>query len=645
MIPDLLLALLGVSGDVFVPDVDADGAETLVVAKDLDFIQPHERQRLNSLATLGASYAAIDRMARREQLSVSVSTSKTSLYRRALAIGLTEVLGSYEAKILKLEQDALRRGASGGTIGEIESALSDERIMLPTLCSHYGDVFRAGSEVSGGDVVRRARETWLRCGHPATRAACETLYWKVNQVMMQQLVGWCAYGKLVDPNDEFFIRAVDPKGLMTKDGEEDDGSKIWHESYKVALERLPPGVELAAAESVSFIGRSVRILTHRSGDLGASSSSFDAEDFAKRATAMIRGLAATGGFDPREFESVVERMRSDVAETLGRVLLNDSGLVAHLDDMCGFYFLGKGDLYSTFFDEASSLLSLAPKPGSATRDLSVPFSQAMMLAHQENDGNFSSSFRLVYTSALTQSMEKASTDTPSAAFAPRVNVPDYDAWDGIGLECSVQWPLGIFLTADALDRYKTIFKYLFRLRRVQYDLQQVWVLLRRSDLTRTLQLRHSMNLLIENWRAYIQVDVIEPEFQKLLQTINSSTDFNKCTRAHRQYLAAVMAHSFLDVGSIMTIFEDIFALAREIFSTCSQYSSGQGLPADWEDRLSYLSRQFEKNSQELLTNLRAYVVEVPALRSFLLRMNFNYHFENGSEGVNLTATQFDGLEL
>ena len=117
MIPDLLLALLGVSGDVFVPDVDSDGAETLVVAKDLDFIQPHERQRLNSLATLGASYAAIDRMARREQLSVSVSTSKTSLYRRALAIGLTEVLGSYEAKILKLEQDALRRGASGGTIG------------------------------------------------------------------------------------------------------------------------------------------------------------------------------------------------------------------------------------------------------------------------------------------------------------------------------------------------------------------------------------------------------------------------------------------------------------------------------------------------------------------------------------------------
>jgi gamma-tubulin complex component 4 len=154
-----------------------------------------------------------------------------------------------------------------------------------------------------------------------------------------------------------------------------------------------------------------------------------------------------------------------------------------------------------------------------------------------------------------------------------------------------------------------------------------------------------MNLLIENWRAYIQVDVIEPEFQKLLQTISSSSDFNQCTRAHRQYLAAVMAHSFLDVGSIMTIFEDIFALAREIFSTCSQYSSGQGLPADWEDRLSYLSRQFEKNSQELLTNLRAYVIEVPTLRTFLLRMSFNDHFENGSEGVNLTATQFDGLEM
>ena len=42
MIPDLLLALMGVPGDVFTLHTDENGDESLVVAKDVDFIKIHE---------------------------------------------------------------------------------------------------------------------------------------------------------------------------------------------------------------------------------------------------------------------------------------------------------------------------------------------------------------------------------------------------------------------------------------------------------------------------------------------------------------------------------------------------------------------------------------------------------------------------
>ena len=46
MIPDLLLALMGVPGDVFTLHTDENGDESLVVAKDVDFIKIHERARV-----------------------------------------------------------------------------------------------------------------------------------------------------------------------------------------------------------------------------------------------------------------------------------------------------------------------------------------------------------------------------------------------------------------------------------------------------------------------------------------------------------------------------------------------------------------------------------------------------------------------
>ena len=208
MIPDLLLALMGVPGDVFTLHTDENGDESLVVAKDVDFIKIHERARLDALVEIGGAYRALDRLARSETTRAHFSDAPSSPYRRALAIAIVERLGAYEAMILNLEQDALRRGGAAGTLNAIESALSDERVVLPSMCEEYARVFDGESPMRGAEVIRRVRETWLRAGHPAARATFERAYRRVNHAMMQQILGWCAHGTVVDPSDEFFVRAL-----------------------------------------------------------------------------------------------------------------------------------------------------------------------------------------------------------------------------------------------------------------------------------------------------------------------------------------------------------------------------------------------------------------------------------------------------
>jgi len=622
MIPDLLLALLGVPGDVFARD---DETCALTVAQDIDFISTAERQRFNAVARAGTSYALLERAAsecsRSRETDARGNDRPSSAMRRALALAIKLELGTYEAKILKLERDALRSTSASAMLNAIESEIYGDHATLTAMWESFQGVF-ADENVIGADVMRTARDAWLRAGHPNARAALERTYWRVTQVMMQQLLGWCAYGTVVDPCGEFFVKSIGDG----EDAEDADGSGVWHKSHRVALERLPPGVELVAAEAVSFIGRGVRILTHPTKGESVSGR-FDADGYAKRTTERIRKLAATEAFEPREFEALVEELRAEIARALGKILLGDGNLLAHLDTMRGFYFLGKGDLFSMFFDEARSVLALPPKPGSATRDLAAPFAQAVSRAVMLED-KFAERFRLSYASVLTKEAQASSTTvmSPTSAFAPRVRIPEYDAWDGIDLECVVPWPMGIFLTEETLDRYRTIFKYLFRFKRVQYDLQNVWVRLRRSNLTFTLRLRHSMSMLIEHWLAYIQVDIIEVEYQRMLDAIAATTDFNKCTLAHREYLATIMANSFLDVGSVMSIFEDIIALARELCVTCVKHADGLTLPADWDDRSAYLRRQFDKESAELFDALRS-ANSHTRVRNFLTRINFNNHFD------------------
>ena len=142
MVPEVLLALLGVPGEVIVlvPGSELHGPERFRVSPDLPFLEPPERASLDRLVSLGYAFRCLERFVADEGESgvlaavggSSRSDGGGSLYRRALAAGVGEVLSSYEAAVLRLEQDVLR-GATPALPAALESALSSFALVLPSL--------------------------------------------------------------------------------------------------------------------------------------------------------------------------------------------------------------------------------------------------------------------------------------------------------------------------------------------------------------------------------------------------------------------------------------------------------------------------------------------------------------------------------
>lgn len=50
-----------------------------------------------------------------------------------------------------------------------------------------------------------------------------------------------------------------------------------------------------------------------------------------------------------------------------------------------------------------------------------------------------------------------------------------DLWDLISLEFKPKYPMHLIINTNILDRYNSLFRFLFLLKRTQYELQNIWL--------------------------------------------------------------------------------------------------------------------------------------------------------------------------
>ena len=391
------------------------------------------------------------------------------------------------------------------------------------------------------------------------------------------------------------------------------------------------------------------------------------ESTSAEATAALRRLARSDGeFHRAAFEAAVEAIRRPVAARLGnRAVVTDARLLAHLEALRNYHLLGRGDFFQAFFDEAANLLSAPPRPATAEADMIAPFAQAA-LKSSASDDPLVANFRLRFRPEGARARKDPSTRISNTRrLRQSTRTACRPSTDGTRWSWStrVPWPLGLLLTRDALRRYNALHRYLFRLRRVAAALDDAWFQLRRKAAGASTttpgalrageqraarerrrngddaafeacqRARRDVSFLVNNWLTYLQVDVVEAQYREMIARVEraATEDFAEAQRAHRSFLAAIAAQSFLDLASVTDVVEAIMRLAANLCAVVASLPSDGSPPSeDAAAEAEAIGAAFARQSAALYSLLRSNRLaddpKAPYLRQLLLRLNYNDFF-------------------
>ncbi|XP_009003574.1 gamma-tubulin complex component 4 isoform X3 [Callithrix jacchus] len=574
MIHELLLALSGYPGSIFTWNKRSG----LQVSQDFPFLHPSETSVLNRLCRLGTDYIRFTEFIEQYTGHVQQQDHHPSqqgqgglhgIYLRAFCTGLDSVLQPYRQAILDLEQEFL--GDPHLSISHVNYSLDQFQLLFPSVMVVVEQI--KSQKIHGCQILETVYKH--SCGGlPPVRSALEKILAVCHGVMYKQLSAWMLHGLLLDQHEEFFIKQGPSSGNVSAQPEEDEedlgiggltGKQLRElqdlrlieeenmlapslKQFSLRVEILPSYIPVRVAEKILFVGESVQMFENQNVNLTRKGSILKNQE--DTFAAELHRLKQQPLFSLVDFEQVVDRIRSTVAEHLWKLMVEESDLLGQLKIIKDFYLLGRGELFQAFIDTAQHMLK-TPPTAVTEHDVNVAFQQS---AHKVllDDDNLLPLLHLTieYHGKEHKADATQAREGPSRETSPR-EAPA-SGWAALGLSYKVQWPLHILFTPAVLEKYNVVFKYLLSVRRVQAELQHCWALQMqrkhlKSNQTDAIKwrLRNHMAFLVDNLQYYLQVDVLESQFSQLLHQINSTRDFESIRLAHDHFLSNLLAQSFI----------------------------------------------------------------------------------------------------
>ncbi|QDZ23526.1 gamma tubulin-interacting protein [Chloropicon primus] len=616
-----------------------------------------EKQVVNELVKTAFHYREVSRFATVESQpgasgvlgegAAAGAVGRSGAYRRAFAFGLVKVLGRYRQDVVRVE----RRLNSDGDclpLTELQSEFCQYQVLLSRL---HRLVCKVSKEDVRGCELLRYCESFLVCGIPCMEETMKIVVNYMYEVLYKQLGAWLVYGRLLDREGEFFIRrTTDPasSGAVIVVGEEGEGdlekvsTQEWHGGFEIHEGSLPMHVSRDTAETILFIGKSQRILSHFRNNWrrlervttakGASAKqgqrNLHSDNF--QMLGRLEALRQEGEFSKPAFDGVIDYFRKEVASHMWQLVVIHAELPKHLQALKDYFLMERGNFHQVFLTEARSLMQKPPNPSTADSEMATILNQTAQMTGCEADP-------LLGNVSLRFSKPSAPGGEAKRDGAKKIHLPSCDEWDNMCLRYKVSWPLGLILTSEVLGKYHHMFQFLWRLRRVNVELDDVWTTLRRiamrsehhshfSNSPQVWHLRHQMVHLLCNYQVYVQVDVIEAQYAVLQQQIASAENFLDLENALGRFTSVLITQSFLDITSITSMLDGIIKLclkyARSVYAQLDSESPLESLPL-----FSRFQDDFQRRAGMLFTVLKSTKLSIssraPHLHQFLARLNYN----------------------
>ncbi|SPP81706.1 gamma-tubulin complex component 4 homolog [Drosophila guanche] len=466
---------------------------------------------------------------------------------------------------------------------------------------------------------------------------------------------WLIFGVIDDVFSEFFIK-FSPQDDSSLNGSCSKSSVnntrlnaggncedyIWQ--YEINLSQLPGFLSTIVAEKVLFVGQTVLVFKmgrsfqrkNKNDHWENKRSDSSCDDIynlwngkESEYLEMVKDLNNDEEIDVFHIESVVNDIKKYVSMRLTEIALNEVDLERQMGLIKDFYLLGRGEFYLEFLSQLN---------------------RASDVYCDSSSKNYTRSFELAATvMGITDDLENFSLSVQKTIGESDEHC-DFRIFENLHLKYIYEWPLNLLFSPKAIERYNQIFRFLLTIRKLQYDLQQVWTtqtLAAKSKSghinMRMMNLLNQLMFFLNNMQYYIQVDVLESQFSILINAIRNKADFEEIQKKHTVFLANVLSQCFLISGSkdsqmdsSRTTYQPtnpIYGNILELFYICAKCSRINALANTSDEFLKELDNLEERfgvqiaSLLQLLLNIKTSSCLGP-LSQLLLRLDFNHWFSS-----------------
>ena len=381
--------------------------------------------------------------------------------------------------------------------------------------------------------------------------------------LFQLIQHWLQQGDIRDPHCEFFI-AVDQSVPAIR---------LWSDKYRLRRSMLPGFIPLAVAEQILVVGKSVNFIRQCCQDTGwQANSTLDLD-------ALLAATTSTDASSLSSLSSSSSPLSREVASSasltnahLLSLMLDKYHFLRHARALKSYLLMSAGDFVEQLLSQLHSELH---KPGAALnpRHLTFLLDQAV----RASNARFEPPDVL---HRLSVKVNRAASASSSA---------DDTGWDAFTLDYLIDSPLNVIITPQCMAVYLRVFAELWRLKRVEWELKDVWM--RQSshryaiekqllgvpggvyDGMRQLmaggyELQQTMWHLLSNLSSYFMFQVMESSWRTFEAQVKSAKEMDELIAAHRTYVQQISDKALLTGVAaplsmlLLPLFDDIVRFAH-----------------------------------------------------------------------------------
>lgn len=237
---------------------------------------------------------------------------------------------------------------------------------------------------------------------------------------------------------------------------------MWH--YEICFDMLPHYFLPSWAEKVLFIGQTILMFNSPPPRDESKQSDVTSNDDKIRTSSLFGGdeiiyfqkfdaLFQNDHVTSAKIEQIVDEIKICVTKHLSDIAINEADLIEQLKLIKNLFLLGRGELYHEFIKNTKSI---SIDSENLVRDVNQAFRTASTSVNMNDD------VEQFHFSVNRDGMDSFVV----SGMHNLVNI--------LVLKYKVQWPLHLIFSPKVIDRYNEMFRFLLRIKKAQYDLQNVW---------------------------------------------------------------------------------------------------------------------------------------------------------------------------